>query len=98
MIADMKRVTRTYKISEDLVDALDEWRTSRRVAAQDAIELAVFLVMGLDSAQRDELFSLMDKRKPIQVEVREAGSGEDAGVAGQHSGAEPSKAKRRDAG
>jgi GTP cyclohydrolase III len=97
MAVAMERVGKTLKVDPELLERFNVWADQRRLKYQDALDLAMHVAMSLDGAQCGRIFDLIDEGKPFRVEVCEAVA-EETGVAGQHSGAVPSKAKRRDAG
>jgi hypothetical protein len=92
---DMEQIKRSYNLDVDLAESFAEWVQARGLVAGPMVQLGIYLVMHLEAGQRERLLMDMVERRPVRVKVGEA---EETGAAGQHSGAEPSKAKRRDAG
>ena len=67
MAAPPKKVSRTYLIDEDVITVFEAWNARTRCKFQDAVELGIWLVMGLTGDMRDKLLEMMDDRVPVQV-------------------------------
>ena len=64
-----KKITRTWKIEEDIAQRLDEWATRAHLPLGDSVQLGVWMLMSLNSDQRQMLLELMDERKEIQLNI-----------------------------
>lgn len=61
------KITRTWKIDEDVSDRFVAWADKLHVQKGLAAQLGMWLVMGLSPNERQRLISLMDRREPVNL-------------------------------
>jgi hypothetical protein len=65
----VRKITCTWRIDTDIAEAYEDWQAGSRVPKGTGVELALWLLIHLDPADRDELFRHMGSRQPVSIVV-----------------------------
>jgi len=64
-----KKITRTWKIEEDVALRLDEWAAKTHLTLGDSVQLGIWVTMSLTPDQRQMLLELMDARREATLSI-----------------------------
>jgi len=62
-----KKITRTWKIEEDIAGELDQFSQRTHVPLGDSVQLGIWITIHIRPDERDAMLALMDARKPILI-------------------------------
>ncbi len=79
MVCMTKKITRTWKIDEDVSESFAAWCHRTRTPLGDGAQLGIWLLMSLTPEQRQLCIEGMDKREPIPLGPATPGDTETAG-------------------
>jgi len=69
MICVATKITRTWKIEEDIAQRLDEWAARVHLTLGDSVQLGIWVTMSLTPDQRQTLLELMDARQEAKLTI-----------------------------
>jgi len=64
-----EKITRTWKIDEDIVALIEEWAAKTHTPKGEAMQLGAWITMSLSPDERQFMLEMMDRREPIPIKI-----------------------------